>query len=69
MTFDEYMNFFEKWLHYQFPRVEDDVNNFYIIKTVAQIVADSDELAHWANRDNWSMYYHAKQPWVISVHN
>ena len=58
--FDSYMAFFEKWLHYQFPRVEDDWHNFAILKKVSKIVSDNDELAHWSNRDNWSMYDHAK---------
>lgn len=60
MTKDEYMTFFSRWLNYQFPRTDDDWNNFYIRKTVAQIVSDDDELQHWANRDNWSMLDYAK---------
>lgn len=61
MTHDEYMTFFERWLQYQFPRVEDEWDNFYILKSVANIVKDADELKHWSNRDNWSMYDYAKQ--------
>lgn len=61
MTHNEYMAFFERWLQYQFPRVEDDWNNFYILKAVAPIVKDADELEHWSNRDCWSMYDHAKE--------
>ena len=61
MTFNEYMDFFEKWIHYQFPRVEDDVNNFYIIKAVAKIVSNADDLSHWEGRDCWSMLDYAKQ--------
>jgi hypothetical protein len=60
MTKNEYNDIFEKWLYYQFPRSEDDWNNFYILKTVAKIVSDDDELQHWANRDNWSMLDYAK---------
>ena len=60
MTKSEYMEFFTKWLYYQFPRVDDDWSNFYILKTVAKIVSDDDELQHWANRDNWSMLDYAK---------
>jgi len=52
MTKAEYMEFFTKWLYYQFPRNGDDWGNFYILKTVSQIVSDDDELQHWANRDN-----------------
>jgi hypothetical protein len=59
-TLSEYMQFFEHWLHYQFPRIEDEWNNFYILKEVAKIVSDADELAHWSNRDCWSMYDLAK---------
>ena len=61
MTHSEYMQFFEKWLHYQFSRVDDEWNNFYILKEVARIVSDVDDLAHWAKRDCWSMYDLAKQ--------
>ena len=61
MNHSEYMAFFEKWLNYQFSRVEDEINNSEILKNVAQIVADNDDLQHWSNRDNWSMYDHAKQ--------
>ena len=60
-THDAYMTFFEKWLHYQFPRTEDDWNNYSILRIVAKIVSDDDELQHWANRDNWSMYDMAKK--------
>jgi hypothetical protein len=28
---------------------------------VGRIVSDPDELAYWAERDNWSMYYCAKE--------
>ena len=55
ITFDEYMSFFERWLNYQFSRPEDDFNNFYALKKVAEIVSDPVELEHWSNRDNWSM--------------
>ena len=61
MTFDEYMDFFTKWLYYQFPRIEDDFNNYYIIQSVAKIVSDADDLEHWGNRDCWSMLDYAKQ--------
>lgn len=61
MTHSEYMQFFEKWLNYQFSRVEDEWDNFYILKEVARIVSDVDDLAHWAKRDCWSMYDFAKQ--------
>jgi hypothetical protein len=60
-THDAYMTFFEKWLRYQFPRAEDDWNNYSILRVVAKIVSDDDELQHWANRDNWSMYDMAKK--------
>lgn len=61
IDFDSYMSFFERWLNYQFPRVEDDWHNFAILKKVSQIVSDNDELTHWSNRDNWSMYDYAKE--------
>ena len=67
ITHNEYMTFFERWLQYQFPRIDDEWDNFYILKTVAVIVADDDELQHCANRDNWSMYDHAKQKQVQHV--
>jgi hypothetical protein len=60
MKKEEYMRFFERWIYYQFPRVEDDWDNVYILKTVAQIVSEPDELAHWEKRDCWSIYDLAK---------
>ena len=67
ITHSEYMSFFERWLQYQFPTIDDEWDNFYILKSVAAIVSDDDELQHWANRDNWSMYDHAKQQQVQHV--
>jgi hypothetical protein len=61
MNHSEYMAFFDKWLNYQFSRIEDETHNKTVLQIVAQIVADSDELQHWSNRDNWSMYDYAKQ--------
>lgn len=61
MTRTEYMNFFEKWLQYQFPRAEDEWLNFYVLREVARLVADPDDLDHWSGRDCWSMYDLAKQ--------
>ena len=61
MTLSEYMQFFERWIQYQFPRVENDIDNFYILREVARVVADADDLAYWAKRDCWSMYDLAKQ--------
>jgi hypothetical protein len=56
MTHTEYMAFFDKWIFYQFPRLEDNWRNLDILREVARIVADPDDLQHWANRDCWSMY-------------
>ena len=56
MTKPEYMAFFERWLNYQFSRVEDEGHNFETLNSVAHVVSDPDELAHWSNRDCWSMY-------------
>jgi hypothetical protein len=55
------MTFFERWLNYQFPRVEDEGLNYDILRKVAKIVSNEDDLNHWANRDNWSMYDFAKK--------
>ena len=60
-TLQDYTSFFEKWLQYQFPRAEDDWSNYCVLREVARIVSDPDDLAHWANRDCWSMYDLAKQ--------
>ena len=60
-THTEYMAFFDKWIFYQFPRLEDNWRNLDILRTVSKIVSDPDELAHWANRDCWSMYDLAKE--------
>ena len=61
MTHSEYMQFFERWLNYQFARIEDEMLNNEVLREVARIVADADDLAYWANRDCWSMYDLAKQ--------
>jgi hypothetical protein len=65
ITFGEYMSFFDRWINYQFPRDEDAAQNALILRKVARIVSDADELAHWANRDNWSMFYHARDEVTI----
>ncbi len=67
MTHTEYMAFFDKWIFYQFPRVEDERGNLDILRTVAKIVSDPDELAHWASRDCWSMYDLAKEQTSIKA--
>lgn len=59
-TFAEYMAFFDRWINYQFSRAEDAAHVDAILQIVGRIVSDPDELAHWAARDNWSMYYLAK---------
>lgn len=61
MTHSEYMQFFERWLNYQFARAEDEMLNNKVLREVARIVADADDLVYWANRDCWSMYDLAKQ--------
>lgn len=60
MSFGEYMAFFDKWINYQFPREEYADHNAKILQIVGNIVFDPEELAYWSNRDNWSMYYLAK---------
>ena len=61
MTHTEYMAFFDKWIFYQFPREEDNWRNLDILRTVAKIVSDPDDLADWVKRDCWSMYDLAKE--------
>ena len=60
MSKSEYMQFFKRWIEYQFPRADDEINNHAVLKTVDEIVADCDELAHWSNRDCWAMFDYAK---------
>ena len=60
-TFAEYMAFFDRWINYQFPRAEDAAHVNEILQAVGRIVSDPEELAYWAGRDNWSMYYCAKE--------
>ncbi|MFZ9273105.1 MAG: hypothetical protein ACO24B_06810 [Ilumatobacteraceae bacterium] len=60
ITFGEYMAFFDKWINYQFSRDEDAVHNGRILQIVGELVRDDDEREYWANRDNWSMYYYAR---------
>jgi hypothetical protein len=52
----EYINFFSKWLHYQFPRNADVVRNVLIIREVSRIISDDDEAAYWGDRDCWTMH-------------
>jgi hypothetical protein len=61
MTHSEYIQFFERWLNYQFARAEDEMLNNKVLREVARIVADADDLVYWAKRDCWSMYDLAKQ--------
>ena len=61
MTHTEYMRFFERWLQNQFPREESDWDNYEVLKVVAKIVADPEELTHWAERTCWAMYDLAKE--------
>jgi hypothetical protein len=60
-NFIEYMAFFEKWIYYQFPRVEDDWDNLDIIRKVASIVKDDEGAAYWGDRDCWTMHETAKK--------
>jgi hypothetical protein len=52
----EYIKFFSKWLHYQFPRNADVVRNVLIIREVSRIISDDDEAAYWGDRDCWTMH-------------
>ena len=61
ITHDEYMNFFKTWIFYQFDRTDDELLNNKVLREVAHITADTDDLTYWANRDCWSMYDLAKQ--------
>lgn len=61
MTHREYMAFFERWLFYQFPRDEDNWTNINLLRVVAKIVQDPEDLLHWAARDCWSMYHLAME--------
>ena len=60
-NFIEYMSFFEKWLYYQFPSVDDNWNNLDILRKVASIVVDDEGSAYWGDRDCWTMYDMAKK--------
>lgn len=55
-TRTEYLEFFSKWIHYQFPRSSDLIRNVLIIGEVKKIVCDDDEAAYWGDRDCWTMY-------------
>lgn len=54
----EYIAFFKRWLDYQFDREEDEEDKKLVLAIVAGIVSDPEDLAHWSNRDCWSMYDH-----------
>lgn len=55
-TRSEYLNFFNNWLHYQFPRNADIVRNVLIMREVQNIVDSDSEAAYWGDRDCWTMY-------------
>jgi hypothetical protein len=52
----EYLNFFQNWLYYQFPRNADIVRNVLIMQEVRKIVDDDQEAAYWGDRDCWTMH-------------
>jgi hypothetical protein len=52
----EYLNFFNNWLHYQFPRNSDIVRNVLIMREVQGIVDSDSEAAYWGDRDCWTMH-------------
>lgn len=60
VTFEEYLAFFERWLNYQFSRLEDEDSNNEVLQRVARLVSDPDELKYWSNRSNWDTYKIAK---------
>jgi hypothetical protein len=55
-TRSEYLNFFNNWLHYQFPRNADMVRNVVIMREVKNIIDSDQEAAYWGDRDCWTMY-------------
>ena len=55
-TRSEYLNFFNNWLHYQFPRNADMVRNVVIMWEVKNIIDSDQEAAYWGVRDCWTMY-------------
>lgn len=61
MNKSEYMQFFKRWIEYQFPRADDEINNHAVLKTVDEIVeASCKKKYRLANRDCWSMFHYAK---------
>ena len=55
-TRTEYLNFFNNWLYYQFPRNADIVRNTLIMREVKLIVDTDEEAAYWGDRDCWTMH-------------
>ena len=55
-TRSEYLNFFNNWLHYQFPRNADMVRNVVIMREVKNIIDSDQEAAYWGDRYCWTMY-------------
>ena len=55
-TRSEYLNFFNNWLHYQFPRNADMVRNVVIMREVKNIIDSDQEAAYWGDRDCWTMH-------------
>jgi hypothetical protein len=52
----EYLDFFTKWIFYQFDRPSNRIRNILLINEVKKIVTDDEEAAYWGDRDCWTMH-------------
>jgi hypothetical protein len=55
-TRTEYLDFFTKWIFYQFDRPSNRIRNILLINQVKKIVTDDEEAAYWSDRDCWTMH-------------
>jgi hypothetical protein len=59
MTKKDYLNFYWNWLAYQF-NPSDQLHITLIQSWVKQFIENDEMAIQWAKRDNWTVYYMAK---------
>jgi hypothetical protein len=52
----EYMQFFTKWIRYQYSHSSDWERSAAILCEVDRMIDDDKEAAYWSGRDCWTMH-------------
>jgi hypothetical protein len=60
-TRNQYLNFFNNWLNYQYGYPEYRIHNVLVLSEVKKIICDDDEAAYWGDRDCWTVFYMAEK--------